>query len=40
MKAKLAKNVAPLQKRAQETHRIRVELLTREKLQLASAKAA
>jgi polysaccharide pyruvyl transferase CsaB len=40
MKAKLEKNVAPLQKRAQETHRILVELLTREKLQLASAKAA
>jgi polysaccharide pyruvyl transferase WcaK-like protein len=41
MKAKLERNVAPLQKRAQETHRILVELLTRrEKLQLASAKAA
>jgi len=41
MKAKLEKNVAPLQKRAQETHRILVELLTRrEKLQLASPKAA
>jgi multidrug resistance efflux pump len=41
MKAKLAKNVAPMQKRAQETHRILVELLTRkEKLTIASAKAA
>ena len=41
MKAKLVKNVAPMQKRAQETHRILVELLTRkEKLTIASAKAA
>ena len=40
MRSQLAKNVAPLQKRAQETHRILVELLTREKLQLASVKAA
>ena len=40
MRAHLAKAVPPLQKRAQETHRILVELLTKEKLQLASAKAA
>jgi polysaccharide pyruvyl transferase CsaB len=40
MRAHLAKAVPPLQKRAQETHRILVELLTREKLQIASAKAA
>jgi polysaccharide pyruvyl transferase CsaB len=40
IKAKLAKNVPPLQKRAQETHRILLELLNREKLTLASPKAA
>ncbi|HEX2199008.1 MAG TPA: polysaccharide pyruvyl transferase family protein [Burkholderiales bacterium] len=40
MRSTLAKTVPPLQKRAQETHRILVELLTREKLQIASAKAA
>jgi polysaccharide pyruvyl transferase CsaB len=40
MRAHLAKSVPPLQKRAQETHRILVELLTREKLQIASPKAA
>jgi polysaccharide pyruvyl transferase CsaB len=40
IKAKLAKNVPPLQKRAQETHRILLELVNREKLTLASAKAA
>jgi polysaccharide pyruvyl transferase CsaB len=40
MKLNLAKALPPLQKRAQETHRILVELLTKEKLQLASAKAA
>jgi polysaccharide pyruvyl transferase CsaB len=39
-KAKLAKNVPPMQKRAQETHRILLELINREKLSLASAKAA
>ena len=39
-KAKLAKNVGPLQKRAQETHRILLELINREKLGLASVKAA
>lgn len=40
LRAQLAKSVPPLQKRAQETHRILLELLTREKLQVASAKAA
>jgi polysaccharide pyruvyl transferase CsaB len=40
IKAKLEKNVPPLQKRAQETHRILLELINREKLTLASAKAA
>jgi polysaccharide pyruvyl transferase CsaB len=40
IKAKLAKNVAPLQKRAQETHRILLELVQQEKLSLASPKAA
>jgi polysaccharide pyruvyl transferase WcaK-like protein len=40
MKINLAKAVPPLQKRAQETHRILVELLTKEKLHIASAKAA
>jgi len=40
MKTNLAKALPPLQKRAAETHRILVELLTKEKLQLASAKAA
>jgi polysaccharide pyruvyl transferase CsaB len=40
MKLNLAKSVPPLQKRAQETHRILLELLTKEKLQIASAKAA
>ncbi len=40
LRAHLAKAVPPPQKRAQETHRILVELLTREKLQIASAKAA
>ncbi len=42
MKAKLAKTVPALQKRAQETHRILVELLKKEKetLTIASAKAA
>jgi polysaccharide pyruvyl transferase CsaB len=40
IKAKLAKNVPPLQKRAQETHRILLELVNREKLTLASPKAA
>jgi polysaccharide pyruvyl transferase CsaB len=40
IKAKLAKNVPPVQKRAQETHRILLELINREKLTLASAKAA
>ncbi len=40
IKAKLAKNVPPLQKRAQETHRILLELVNREKLTLASSKAA
>jgi polysaccharide pyruvyl transferase CsaB len=39
-KAKLAKNVPPLQKRAQETHRILLALVNQEKLSLASAKAA
>jgi polysaccharide pyruvyl transferase CsaB len=39
-KAKLAKNVGPLQKRSQETHRILLQLLTQEKLAIASAKAA
>jgi polysaccharide pyruvyl transferase CsaB len=39
-KAKLAKNVGPLQKRSQETHRILLELVTQEKLAIASAKAA
>ena len=39
-KAKLAKNVPPLQKRAQETHRILLELIHREKLTIASVKAA
>jgi len=39
-KAKLAKNVAPLQKRSQETHRILLELVQREKLTIASVKAA
>ena len=40
IKAKLAKNVPPLQKRAQETHRILLGLVNQEKLSLASAKAA
>ena len=40
MKAQLAKAVPPLQKRAQETHRMLVDLLTKEKLGIASAKAA
>ena len=40
IKAKLGKNVAPLQKRAQETHRILLELVKQEKFTLASAKAA
>ena len=40
IKAKLAKNVPPLQKRAQETHRMLLELVNREKLTLASSKAA
>jgi polysaccharide pyruvyl transferase CsaB len=40
MRAQLAKAVPPLQKRAQETHRMLVDLLTKEKLGLASAKAA
>jgi polysaccharide pyruvyl transferase CsaB len=39
-KAKLGKNVPPLQKRAQETHRILLELINREKLAIASVKAA
>jgi polysaccharide pyruvyl transferase CsaB len=39
-KAKLEKNVAPLQKRAQETHRILLELVQKEKLSIASVKAA
>jgi polysaccharide pyruvyl transferase CsaB len=39
-KAKLAKNLAPLQKRAQDTHRILLELVNQEKLNLASVKAA
>jgi hypothetical protein len=39
-KAKLEKNVPPLQKRAQETHRILLGLLNQEKLSLASVKAA
>jgi polysaccharide pyruvyl transferase CsaB len=39
-KAKLEKNVPPLQKRAQETHRILLGLLNQEKLGLASVKAA
>lgn len=40
MKAKLAKTVPVLQKRAQETHRILVELVKKETPQLASVKAA
>jgi polysaccharide pyruvyl transferase WcaK-like protein len=40
MKLNLAKAVAPLQKRAQETHRILLELVTKEKLSIASVKAA
>ena len=40
MKAKLAKTVPAMQKRAQETHRILVELLRKETLQIASVKAA
>jgi polysaccharide pyruvyl transferase CsaB len=40
MKAQLAKAVPPLQNRAQETHRMLVDLLTKEKLGIASAKAA
>jgi polysaccharide pyruvyl transferase CsaB len=40
MRLLLAKTVPPLQKRAQETHRILIELLTKEKLQIASPKAA
>jgi polysaccharide pyruvyl transferase CsaB len=40
MKAKLAKTVPVLQKRAQETHRILVELLKKETPQIASVKAA
>ena len=40
IKAKLERNVAPLQKRAQETHRILLELVKQEKFTLASAKAA
>src|SRR5262245_41416899 len=39
-KAKLVKNLAPLQKRSQETHRILLDLLTQEKLAIASPKAA
>jgi polysaccharide pyruvyl transferase CsaB len=38
--AKLAKAVPPLQERAQQTHRILVELLKKGKLRLASAQAA
>jgi hypothetical protein len=40
MKLNLAKVVPPLQKRAQETHRILLELLSKERLTIASAKAA
>lgn len=40
IKAKLGKNVPPLQKRAQETHRILLELINREKLTIAGVKAA
>jgi polysaccharide pyruvyl transferase WcaK-like protein len=40
IKAKLAKNVPTVQKRAQETHRILLELINQEKLTIASAKAA
>jgi polysaccharide pyruvyl transferase WcaK-like protein len=40
MKTKLAKTVPALQKRAQETHRILVELLKKETPQIASVKAA
>jgi hypothetical protein len=40
MKLNLAKVVPPLQKRAQETHRILLELLNKEKLSIASVKAA
>src|SRR5678815_1326707 len=40
MKLNLAKAVAPLQKRAQETHHILLELLSKEKLSIASVKAA
>src|SRR3954463_6266703 len=40
IKLNLAKAVAPLQKRAQETHRILLELVNKEKLSIASVKAA
>ena len=40
MRSHLQKVVPPLQKRAQETHRILIELLTKEKLHIASPKAA
>jgi len=40
MRSHLQKVVSPLQKRAQETHRILIELLTKEKLHIASPKAA
>src|SRR4051812_23464022 len=40
IKLNLAKSVAPLQKRAQETHRILLELVNKEKLSIASVKAA
>jgi polysaccharide pyruvyl transferase CsaB len=40
IKAKLAKNVPPVQKRSQETHRILLELIGKERLTIASAKAA
>jgi polysaccharide pyruvyl transferase WcaK-like protein len=40
MKAKLAKTVPGLQKRAQETHRLLLERLKKETLELASVKAA
>jgi polysaccharide pyruvyl transferase CsaB len=39
-KAKLEKNLAPLQKRSQETHRILLELVRQERLAIASVKAA
>ncbi len=40
MRAKLAKTVPVLQKRAQETHRMLIELLKKETLSIASVKAA